>query len=364
MARIKLVKTIFFALAVMLLFSMNTWAQDFETVAVFDQSVPPGNIAVGPDERIFLSVHGFFGQPVKVVELLKDGTTKPYPNNEWAYAPKKGSNGLYGVLGLNVDENGVLWMLDTSGEDRSGRLVGWDTKKEKLHKIIYLAEPIIRSDSFLNDLAIDTTNNFIYIADTASQGAAAIIVVNLATGHTRRVLEGAKVTQAEDLDMVIDDRVIRLGDAPARIGVNPITIDPQHQWVYFGAMSGKSIYRIQTGDLSNTDLGDEVLEQKVERYGDKPLSDGITMDGDGNVYITSITDDSIGVVTKEGIYKTLFRRDDLSWPDGLAFGPDQKIYATINELHRSPVLNGGQNEAKGEFKVIRFDSLAKGKSGR
>ena len=334
----------------------------FEVIAKLPAETPPGNIAIGPDGRIFISIHGFYGQDLRVGELLKDGTVKPYPNDDWAYAAQtRNGKGLYGVLGINADTKGILWILDSSSPDNAGRLIGWDTKNEKLHQIIYLAKPLIADDSFLNDLAIDRKHDAIYIADT---GTASIIIADLKTGKTRKVLTGSKVTQTEDIDMVIDGKVVTLNGKPSRIAVNPITIDPEYEYLYFGAMSGKSVYRIKTTDLQNKNLNNEELLAKVTRYGDKPISDGITIDGGGNVYITSITDDSIGITKPDGSYETLFTRDDLSWPDGFAYGPDHMIYATINELHRSPVLNGGTNASKGEFKIIRFPAKVKGSQGR
>ena len=143
----------------------NTAGQnaDLKTVATFDAQHPPGNIAITPSGRKFLSVHGFFGQKQKIMELLSDGTTKPYPNEEWAYAYNNGK-GFYDVLGINVSSDGVLWMLDTSGPDHAGRLVGWDTNKEQLHKIIYLAKPTITDTSFLNDLVIDNKHGVVYLS--------------------------------------------------------------------------------------------------------------------------------------------------------------------------------------------------------
>ena len=335
---------------------------DFEIVATFDASTPPGNIAISPEGRIFLSVHEFYNQPIRVVELLKDGSTKPYPNEDWAYAAQNLENGgLYGVLGLNVDQNGILWLLDTSGKERAGRLIGWNTRSESLHRIIYLARPVITENSFLNDLAIDLKHNAIYIADT---GTSSIIVVDLKTGKARRVLDTSEATKAEDIDMIIDDKLVTLNGQPARLGINPITIDPTYDYVYFGAMSGTSVYRIKTLDLMDESFSENDLNGRVERYGYKPISDGITMDSGGHVYITSITEDSIGVTKSDGSYETLIKKDDLSWPDGLAVGPDNYIYATINELHRSPVLNDGHNSAKGKFKVIRFKTLSKAFTGR
>lgn len=333
------------------------------TVATFDAQHPPGNIAITPSGRTFLSVHGFYGQKQKIMELLKDGTTQPYPNKEWAYAYTNGK-GFYDVLGINVSNDGILWMLDTSSSDHAGRLVGWDTNKEQLHKIIYLAKPMITDTSFLNDLVIDNKNSMVYISDTAQGSQAAIITVNLKTGETRRVLQNSKYTTSEDIDIVINGRTMTLDGKPARLGVNPITLDPNEEWIYFGSMSGTSVYRIATKSINNKALSAKELEGKVQRYGTKPISDGITVDGGGNVYVTDITNGAIGVVKPDGHYEILYKDARLSWPDGFSYGADDKIYVTVDDLHHSPVLNNGKNKSQDKFKVLSFSPLVKGKVGR
>ncbi len=335
-----------------------------EIVHRFNSSTPPGNIAITPNGRIFMSVHEFYGQDVRVVEVKKDGSTVPYPNFRWAYAPQNNGPGLNGVLGLRADRNGILWMLDGQRQGHAGRIVAWDTNQESLHQIITLAPPVTRAESFLNDLAVDIEHQFIFIADTATPQTAALIVVDLKTGQARRLLEGSSFTKPENINMEIDRTIISNGGKPVRIGVNPITIDPTNEWLYFGAMNGTSLYRISTKDLRDRNLNNTALAQRVERYGDKPISDGITIDKAGNVYITSITEDAIGVTRADGSYQILYQRNDLSWPDGFAVGPNNYIYATINELHRSPVLNQGKNSTEGEFKIIRFKALDDAVTGR
>ncbi|NBD31458.1 MAG: hypothetical protein GVY17_00395 [Cyanobacteria bacterium] len=348
--------------------SEPTFAQNFpealDVVAEFPKAHPPGNIAVTPDQRLIMSQHQFYGTEFKVVEVLSDGSVRPFPNAEWSSAPDENGVGLNNVLGIRADGNGIVWILDNPGEGGSGRLVGWETRRDELHRIIYLAPPVIPENTFLNDFAVDLYHNAIYIADTAGEENAALIVVDLDTGQARRVLEGHPSMTPEEIPMVIDGETVTLNGEPARVGVNPITIDPSNEWVYYGPMSGQSLYRIRTQDLLDSSQSSQELALKVERFGDKPISDGITIDGGGNVYITDITNNAIGVVTPEGDYRVLYQDEALSWTDGFGFGPDNQIYVTVNQLHRSPPLNQGADEARPPFYLLRFPALDAGVVGR
>ncbi|MDJ0685942.1 MAG: L-dopachrome tautomerase-related protein [Alphaproteobacteria bacterium] len=337
---------------------------EIETYAAFDADTPPGNLAIGPDGRMFMSVHEFYGKDLRIVEVMPDGSTKPYPNDAWANAPTGDGPGLNGVLGLRADRTGILWMLDGQGEGRTGRIVGWNTNTETLHEIHYLGQPVTLPSSFLNDLAVDREHNAIYITDTGNAETTALIVLDLDTGRARRVLQGSAFTAPEDIEMVIDGKTVTLGSAPAKIGANPITIDPTNEWVYFAPMTATAMYRVRTTDLLDESLSDADLAARVERYGDKPISDGSTVDAAGNVYITAITQDAVGVTRPDGRYEILYQQDAMSWPDGFAIGADGYVYVTINELHRSPVLNGGVDATQGEFKIMRFPALGNAVSGR
>ena len=341
-------------------------SQELEIVAEFPIEHPPGNIAITPQGRLIMSQHQFYGAPLRVVEVMDDGSVAAFPNEVWSSEPNLNGIGLHTVLGLRSDENGVVWMLDRSpGEGQPGKIVAWDSIKDELEQVIYLPQPIIRDNPFLNDLAVDLKHNAIYITDTATGDDSALIVVDLNTGFSRRVLEGDQSTRPEDIDMVIDDRTIIFAGNPARVGANPITIDPDNQWVYYAPMSGTSLYRIATTDLLDESLSSEDLSSKVQRYGDKPICDGITVDGAGNVYITSITDNAIGVVDPSGEYRTLYQDDRLlSWTDGMAFSKDNYVYVTVSQLQNSPPLNNGENAFQSPFYLVRFPALAAGKVGR
>ena len=339
---------------------------ELEIVAEFSLKHPPGNIAVTPEGRLIMSQHQFYGAPLRVVEVLDDGSVTPFPNEAWSSQPNSSGIGLNTVLGLRGDKNGVVWMLDRSdGTGQPGKIVGWDTENDELYQVIYLPQPIIPASPFLNDLAVDLRHNAIYITDTASGADSALIVVDLITGFSRRVLEGDVSTRPEDIPLIVDERVINLNGEPAKIGANPITVDPDNEWVYYAPMSGTSLYRLATEDLLDQSLSPTELSSRVERYGDKPICDGITVDGAGNVYITSITDNAIGVTDETGTYQTLYQDEQLlSWTDGMAFGADDYIYVTVSQLQNSPPLNNGENDFEPPFYLVRFPALASGKVGR
>ncbi|MEM8673270.1 MAG: L-dopachrome tautomerase-related protein [Cyanobacteria bacterium P01_G01_bin.67] len=339
---------------------------ELEIVAEFPLEHPPGNIAITPEGRIIMSQHQFYGAPLRVVEVLDDGSVTPFPNQAWSSEPNNKGIGLNTVLGLRADQDGIVWMLDRSdGDGQPGKIVGWDSENDELYQVIYLPPPIIPESPFLNDLAIDIEHNAIYITDTANGDDSALIVVDLNTGLARRVLEGDISTRPEDVLMVIDERVINLAGEPAKIGVNPITIDPNNEWVYYAPMSGTSLYRVATEDLLDKSLTSQELSDRVERYGDKPICDGITVDDAGNVYITSITENAIGVVDETGAYQILYQDDQLlRWTDGMAFSADDYIYVTVNQLQNSPPLNNGENDFSPPFYIVRFPALASGEVGR
>ncbi|MBT8443784.1 MAG: hypothetical protein KJO13_03505, partial [Gammaproteobacteria bacterium] len=128
---------------------------------------------------------------------------------------------------------------------------------------------------------------------------------------------------------------------------------------------GDSLWRVRTIDLLDRSLSEDDLGDRVERVGDRPACDGITIDNQGNVYITDITGNAIGVVDQAGSYRRLLQdAEKLSWPDSIAFGPDGYVYVVSNQLHRSAPFNRGEDYTQQPFYLSRFKALAAGTIGR
>ncbi|GLI94411.1 hypothetical protein LMG27198_34030 [Methylocystis echinoides] len=255
---------------------------------------------------------------------------------------------------------------------RSGvtpKLVAWDTTTNQLSRVIYLPPPIAPKDAFVNDFTIDGRHKKIFIADPAGGANAALIVVDIATGAARRVLEGHRSVVPENVDLAIDGRPIQVKGANGQlvtphIGVNPITEDLENEWVYFGPMHGLSLYRVKAEDLTNESIDAPTLASRVERYSAKPICDGITIDKDNNIYLGNLAENAIGVIKSDRSYQQLAKSDQLSWVDSFSFGPDGRLYAVVNQLHRSAALNGGENVAKAPYFLVEVRALAAGLAGR
>lgn len=330
---------------------------ELEVVAELDQA--PGNVTVTPAGRIVMSLHQFYDPTLRVVTL--DENNQPAP---FAAAAK-----VDAVLGIQADRDGVVWMLDNGMRtNKPRRLVGWDARRNRKVADIALNKVTPR-DAFLNDLVVDRDHDAVYIADPAGGANAAIVVVDLKTKKARRVLEGHASVVPEDVDLVIDGAPVRVrtpdgNEIRPRIGINPIAADAQNEWLYYGPMHGTRLYRVRTADLRDPKLGPEALAARVETWAERPISDGISMDADGNIYISDVGNNAVGVIGADRTYRILVQDPRLSWPDAFSFGPDGKLYVVANQLHRTARLNAGTQTATPPFLVLRFQPLAAGVTGR
>ncbi|NAZ98387.1 L-dopachrome tautomerase-related protein [Vibrio toranzoniae] len=304
----------------------------------------PGNPSVTPDGRLLLSVHPLDNPTTKVIELSVAGNQTPYPTMKYA----QGDDSLLkAVIAIRTDDNGVAWILDLA----THTITGWDTHKETLVKTIKIPASVLKPTSFLQDFAIDQKRQRIIIADMTqndlkSEAIPAFVTVDLKTGEAVRVAENHPSMKA---------------DSKTGFALNPITIDPSYEWVYFGAVNGRTVYRVKASHFDNNG---QTVASNIEKYADKSYSDGITVDSAQNVYVTDIENNAIGVSTPQGYRIIATLSDNQTWPDGMSFGPDGYIYITVNQLDRTAALNNGTDTGTRPFEVVKIKALATGSTGR
>jgi DNA-binding beta-propeller fold protein YncE len=337
-----------------------------EIVATFNRE-RPGNVAVSPTGRVFITMSDATASRYKVKEVLRDGTVVDFPDTTWTRKPQGHSyKGINAAIGIQVSADNILWVMDLG--DRKAqpvqhpKLIAWDIQTRKLLHVYPIPDAVLRSNSFLQDFVIDEKNKTAVIADMTMAGLIspampAFIAIDLQTGYARRVLENHYSFQPVDEDIVIDGLVIshlfpdgRL--LKPRYPLNPISIDRKMEWIYFGALSGHSIYRIPSAVVSNPELSDSALSEKIVYYAAKPKSDGIKA-GNDVLLVTDIENSAVVMATPAG--SSVLVRDTalISWPDGLAISPDGYLYIVSNQLHKRPFWNQGKEESKPPYYLLR-----------
>ena len=316
----------------------------------------PGNPAVGPDGTVYFSVHPFDQPEFKVMELV-NGEGVPFPNPEI-------SSSFEAVLGIQVEKDGTVWMLDMGSEDTSPKLVGWDTQNNRLKAVHYLPNEVSVANSFHQDFAIDERRRKVFIADMSRSGIIdqsnpAIVIVDLETGQARRVLESHEYLQPQPgQTMIVEGEAISFTDDqgnrhPLELGLNPIAIDAQNEWIYFSTVNPGALYRIKAEILGDFSQSDSSLAAAVEPFADKPSSDGIAADGQGRVYITNVADNAISIADANGT-RIWVQDSRFIWPDGVYVAPDGSVVATINQLNRAETFNGGVSRVESPFLIVRI----------
>src|SRR5258708_22599559 len=179
-----------------------------EIVARLPQSV--GNMAITPDNQIIFSHLPFFSPDVRVAKLTSPTRFQPFPNPDWN-TPRKGTDHyLDNVLGLRSDENGIVWIIDMGFRTKiTPKLVGWNTRTDKLERIYYMPEPITRGGSQPQDIVIDQKDRKFCIADEdigpGGDGShAAIIIIDIDTARTRPVLDGANSPVPQNIPLTVN----------------------------------------------------------------------------------------------------------------------------------------------------------------
>jgi sugar lactone lactonase YvrE len=333
-----------------------------ETVA--DLEYPPGNIAVSASGRVFVTLHPDGKPPIKVVEIV-DGKPVPYPNEEFQL--RSDTDAFFDtVLSLRVDRQNRLWTLDFADFGRgTPRLLAFDLDTDEVVHEYEFPRDVAGLGSMLNDFQVSPDGRTIYIAETSPLvHHPALIVYDTTTFSSRRVLDRHPSVLPENYIIQAPGRDMRIyGLAVMRIGVDSIALDRSGEWLYYGPVTGDRMYRIRSADLRDPALDDAAIGAKVEDYAAKTLSDGITTDVAGNVYLSDMENSAVVLLKPDRTLETLVKDPRLRWPDGFSFGPDDWLYVTCSSLHHVLFVSQDVMRAHAPYQVYRFKPGAKGVPG-
>jgi sugar lactone lactonase YvrE len=334
---------------ILFLTNNNLFAQDLITVAQMD--IRPGNVTVTANGDIFATIHPFGNHSLQLVKIVKKKYI-PFPNKIWQREKNKpASISTFDTpLGITTDSKSNIWIIDIGINYGKTRLFAFDSKTGTKTFELVFPEDVAPKGSFIQDLAVDDKNGFVYLADISNPG---ILVVNIKNQSVKRIKQH-KTFLSEDVDMIIDNKIIQFGEKPARVAINPITLSSDKDTLYYGAMNGKNWYSL-SAKLIRENATDYDIENSIKKVSDKPISDGVATDNQGNHYFTNLTENGIDVYdVKSKRLKSLIRNPKLDWPDNVAIGKDNYIYIAVNQLHKTTTFTGAEDSGKAPYYIYKI----------
>jgi sugar lactone lactonase YvrE len=313
---------------------------------------PIGNVAVSATGRVFFTVHPEARPRGPRLLEWRDGRAEPFP------AADIQAGVLETPLGIVIDRQGRLWVIDPANHGLGRpRVVAIDLASGLVVHEHVFPRDIAPRGSFLQDLQVDPAGRFVFIADTSFwRKSPALIVYDTATRRSRRLLENHPSVRAQDWLIRTRIREMRYvgGLVAMKPGLDGIALDPTGQWLNFGAMAHDTLYRIAASDLLDERLTPAELAERVETLGKKPLSDGLSADLAGNVYITDVEHGAVLRMAPGGQLTTIARSPRIRWADALSFGPNGWLYLADSALPEVILKTRAHIEGHGPYHVYRF----------
>ncbi|WP_232829258.1 major royal jelly family protein [Aureibaculum luteum] len=367
----KIINITFIIITTVMSIQAQNTITEAEVFATTDQAV--GNITFTNTGDLVYSHHPFFSPDNRVMLMnAKTKISQPFPNKAWNTPRTTDDNYLSNVLGIRNDKNGIVWMLDMAQRNNvTPKIVGWNTKTNQLERIYYLPKPVVPEHAQPNDMVVDTKNGYFIIADegigNGGDGTSgAFIIVDMKTGKARRLLEGTRTTLPENTPTVINGKHLAVNGVDLLVGNDGITADANFEYIYYGPLNGTKIYRIKTIDLVNENFTETELDGRIEMYSEKPNNGGMSIDTEGNIYLTALESNSVAVVlAKDKSVKTMIKDPNMVWPDGVSYNHvDGYMYVSAAQVNRGAVFNEGKDLSTKPFYIFRFKPIVEGVSFR
>jgi sugar lactone lactonase YvrE len=326
-----------------------------EPVAQFAHQVT--GVTVTEGGRIFVNFPRWTeDSPVSVAEVMKDGTLRPYPDGRWNAWRNVRADELdparYWVCVQSVvaDGRGSLWVLDPAAPAVDGlvpggpKMVRIDLASNRVVQVIRFGQTVAIPGSYLNDVRFSTDGRFAFITDAGQRGA--LVVVELASGQARRVLDGHPSTQPERGVVVeTDGRPLRYPDGrKVSFAADSIALSSDGSYLYWKPLTGNNLYRIPSAVLETRGFAGQDVSGDVQPYGQVGPTDGFWIGrGSQTLFITSIEDNAVKARDLSqgpaGGLRVVAQDPRLRWPDTFSQGPDGSLYVTTSRIQDSAFFN-------------------------
>jgi sugar lactone lactonase YvrE len=300
----------------------------------------------------------------KGIELgeWKDGKVVAYPNEAWN-AWKQGDDPAKAFVAVNairMGPDGDLWVLDKGapglGEaplPNGPKLVQIDIAKNEIRKV-YPLGAATNDKSFIDDFRFN--GGKVYLTDAGQPG---LIVLDLASGKLRRVLDGHWSTIAQR-PLTGQGRVLRDDKGKLlAIHADQLEVSPDGKIFYYQPCTGP-LYSIETQWLDDENASDAERARHVKLFAPTVATGGTAIAADGTIYSSDTDALRILKIAPDGTTTTLVQDPRLVWVDAMWIDDEGGLWIPAAQMNRTPAMNGGESSTvKFPTTIYRLDIGAK-----
>jgi sugar lactone lactonase YvrE len=342
-----------------LFFATAAVAQQPKLQSVYqDNTYQFTGVAVSAKGRLFVTYPRWSDTYKYGVVEVVNGQARPYPDeatNNW-HPGDDGKDKWVCVQTAYVDDNDYLYIVDPAapklGEvyNGSAKVVKYDLNTNQVVKT-YRFPGTIDNQSYLNDIRVDTKKQIAYLTNSGTGG---IVVLDLASGKSRQVLQAHKSVHPDpNVKFIVDGHELKKQGQPVAFQSDGIALSPDRSYLYYKTITDKRLFRIKTAALNDSTLTAQQLAGAVEDLGNMANTDGMIFDAKSNLYLGDPTTYSMMHVTPDLKPHTWIKDDRLIWPDTYSISKDGYIYITTSQINKQPDYNDGVNKRTSAYMVYK-----------
>ena len=323
-------------------------ADRLSSIAHSDKLVWNG-VVIAPDRRVFVlasRVAGSAGPALAVLDA--QGSPAAYPSESWGWSGEAKADPARAFVGLSAIRlaSGSLWVVD-SGVPGFGRaplpgaakLVRIDLASNAVTRSYGLPPDVLRPKSLITQVRFN--DGHAYLADA---GAPGLIVLDLAGGGARRVLDGDPSTTGQR-PITVDGETLKGPDnKPMTVHADMLEVTPDGKYLYYQTLAGP-LFRVPTALLDDARASPRSVAAGVQFWYDTPAVGGSAIGPDGTLYLGDIENDSVLALTPDRVLTTIIRDPRLHWVAS-PFLADGVLTLPVAQLDRAAPFHHGKSQIR------------------
>jgi len=309
----------------------NLPTESFSLEKLIQLDYPPGNLAVAANGDVYFNYHPNAKadrfSPATVFKW-SNGKVEPFPSLE-------AQKDFQGTFGMTIDKQNRIWFIEPASLDfKHTRVSAFDLNTKKRVEFFEFPEGQAK---FAEDIRVTADGKYVILPNPGLFSfTPSSLVVYSVLNHTFTSV------QSDHPCMRPEDWTIQTPYGPDRllggllnfaVGIDGIEISGDQKWLYIASMTNSRLCRVPMSVVLNPATTTGAFNRSMEDVGQKPLSDGITIDHDGRVLMTDVEHGSIMAFnpTTHQLSR-LGGSKDIVWPDGIVVGGEGDVYFTDSSI--------------------------------